>query len=171
MNLREKNLLFTFLVSLICFLILPSLFPSFNLYYLIPFIIISFYQKPLLTCLWYALFCGLIIDIFSGSSRLGFTAMNYTLSVFLLYPQKKHFFSDSITTLPIMTFLFSLLSTVFQFMILYSLNKQPLVNIKWIASDLLLMSFFDAAFAFTLFVIPGLLIGKRSMKGSDYFTE
>jgi rod shape-determining protein MreD len=169
MNLRNKNLKLIFLTTCLFTLFLPTLFPFFHLLYFVPFLIIAIYKKSLSTCLWYSLLCGLLIDLLSDESRLGFYAMNYSLTIFLLYPQRKNFFSDSITTLPLMSFFFSVISTVIEIAYLSSTGRSPSLSMQWIMTDLLIMPVFDGVYAFMVFILPFALFGKRQRKGTDYF--
>lgn len=169
MNIRNKSLTIVFLITFLSLIILPALFPVANFFYFAPLIIISFYQKPLITCLWYALVCGLFIDVLSDSLRLGFFATNYCITAFILFPQRKNFFSDSITTLPLMTFLFSFISTVLQTFTLYSINKPVALSAEWFFSELIIMPAIDSLYAFAFFILPFAIFGKRQRTGSDYF--
>jgi len=169
MNLHYKNLKLLFIFCLLATLIVPATFPSIRLYFFIPFIITSYYQKPLLTCLWYSIACGLIIDLLSADSRLGFHAVIYSLSTMILYNQRKNFFSDYVTTLPIMTFFYSLISTSLETGIYYGVGKASFFTIKWFACDIVLMPLFDAMFAFTTLILPFIILGKKQRKGKDYF--
>jgi hypothetical protein len=56
---------------------------------------------------WVALFTGLTLDIIEMSPRLGFLGLAYLLSSWWLFPWRVYFFKDSKITLPVMTFLFS----------------------------------------------------------------
>ena len=89
--------------------------------------------------------------------------------MFFIYQQKRHFFADSLSTLPVMTFLFSSLSSFFLGILLYNIELINIFSWRWIATDLLLMPLVDAAYAFCLFILPPLLIGKPRRKGKDYF--
>lgn len=160
MNLTRKSLSFAFLITLCTTLFFPFL----KIYAFAPFLIITYYKKPLITSLWIALFCGLFLDILSPNSRLGINLVSFTLATTLLHGQQKNFFADTISTLPLMTFFFSVLTTLFS-AILYSI---PL-HIQWIFTDLLFFPFIDALYAFAVFILPSLLFGKRRLRGEDYF--
>ncbi|MEM1283274.1 MAG: mreD [Chlamydiota bacterium] len=170
MNLRTKNLKLIFLTTCLFTLFLPNLFPFVHLLYFVPFLVITIYQKPLTTCLWFSLICGLLLDLLSDGTRLGFYAMNYAVTSFALYPQRKNFFSDSITTLPIMSFFFSIISTIIELTYRSSTGKLPSLSIQWAFTDLLVMPAADAMYSFAVFILPFALFGKPQRKGTDYFT-
>jgi rod shape-determining protein MreD len=132
---------------------IPSLFPIFKLTFFAPFFIIAYYKKPLISCLWMAFFCGLIMDIFSPPQRLGTYALNYCMTTLILYSQKQNFFEDSYTTLPVMTFLFALLSTILQTAMLEILGLGLPLSFSWALTDLLVMPSFDSLYAFFFFAI------------------
>jgi hypothetical protein len=159
-NLENKNLTAILLTSIILTLFCPSS----KLMFFGPPLIILYYQRPLIHCLAWAIGLGLCMDLLSSYNRFGITALNYFLCTLLLYPQKKHFFSDRLSTLPIMTFLFTAFS-----LILHAQSQLISLSWGWIATDLLLMPLGDALCAFLLYIAPPLLLGKRVRKGKDYF--
>lgn len=147
----------------------PVCFPTFRLYYFVPFIIITFYQKSFNTCLWLSLFCGVIVDIFFSGDQLGMHAFVYVITTSILFNRKQNFFSDSLTTLPIMTFFYSVIVTVCKTIIFAGMNRSYFFNLAWFFSDLILMPIFDATYAFSFFILPFICFGKKRLKGTDYF--
>ena len=136
--------------------------PSFRLTFFAPFLIIIFYQTSFLSSLYFALLAGLIIDIFSSPLRFGVYALNYTITTAFLYGQTKNYFADSLMTLPIMTFLFAVVSTILQICLLIVFSKVPNISIAWFFSDLLVMPAVDAVFAFCWFILGSMFFGKNS---------
>jgi cell shape-determining protein MreD len=171
MNLQKKNLLFVFLSALALTLFVPVVFPTLKLVFLAPFLIVLLYKKPLITCLWGSLICGLILDILSPHTRLGLYSMNFTLTTGILYAQRRHFFADKASTLPIMTFFFSVISTVIQGVLLNTFEGPFQISWGWLFSDLIVMPLMDASYAFLIFILPYLLFGKPVRKGKDYFLQ
>jgi len=169
LNLDQKRLDITFIFCLALTIIFPLLVPSIRLTFFAPFLIMACYKKKLQNCLWMAFICGLILDLLSSNARLGIHAFNYCLTLMVLYPQKRNFFADSLSTLPIMTFLFSTISTFFMVIVLYSLEMINMLSWQWIATDLLLMPAADAIYAFCCFIAPALLFGRPRRRGKDYF--
>lgn len=171
MNLHKKKLWFVFLISFFLTIWLPALLPQARLYFFAPYLIILLYKRPFIKCLWGALFCGLIVDLLSSYQHLGIHSLNYVLSILLIYKQRRHFFADSPTTLPIMVYLFSALSTAIQLPLLYIFEHKLPITVDWVRTDLLFMPVLDAVIAFSLYILPFWLFGKRSRRGEDYFTE
>lgn len=159
-----------FSIGLLCTIVMPSLFPSIKLYYFIPFLIRCFYLKPLNSSLKFALCIGLIVDIFSAHSRFGLYSTNYVITTYFLYGLKRNFFEDNFTTLPVMTFFFSLFSTILQYFMLVLLDTHaPSLSLSFILIDFILMPISDSLFALFVFTLPTFLFGKPVKKGSDYF--
>ncbi|MFQ5728737.1 MAG: mreD [Waddliaceae bacterium] len=171
MNLQKKNLLFAFLGTLLFTLFVPVILPALKLLFFVPFLVILFYRKPLITCLWGSLICGLILDMLSSHSRLGLYAMNFTLTTWILYGRRRHFFADNASTLPIMTFFFSVVSTIIQGILLNTFEGHFQMSWEWLFSDLAVMPLLDASYAFLIFILPYLLFGKPGRKGKDYFLQ
>lgn len=134
-----------------------------------PLLVILFYQKSYKSCLWIAFFCGLFLDLLTSDIRLGLHAMNYVMTTAILYPQRRNFFSDNLSTLPVMTFLFSFLSTAIQIIQIYAMQKENVSLGLWIIFDLIKIPIYDAGYAFAVFVIPAIIFGAPSRKGKDYF--
>jgi len=143
-----------FLFALLLTLLSPAFAPSFNLQFFVPVLILSYYRKPLVACLWLSLCCGLILDLLASDHRLGLHALNYCLITLVLYNQKRNFFEDSLTTLPIMTLFFSVLSTGLQVILLVLFEKGLPLTIGWVATDLILLPLCDALYGFIFFTIP-----------------
>ncbi len=167
--LDHKRLDLNFLFCLFCFLAIPPLFPSLRLMFFAPFLIIALYQKPLKSCLWLAFWCGFLLDIFSSNGRLGLYALDFCLTVLILYPQRRHFFADSISTLPMITFCFSMLSTLMMALLLYSVESYNVFSWVWVVTDLFYISMMDALYAFCCFILPALVLNKPRRRGKDYF--
>lgn len=157
------------LFSLSFTLFMPVFFPHLSLLYFAPLLVICFYHYSFETCLWIALWCGLVLDLLSSGSHLGLYALNFILTVALLYAQKRHFFSDRLSTLPIMTFFFSDLFSLFQLLLFYVFEKGVGISGEFLFRELILVPFWNASFAFFVFELPFWLFGKKQRKAQDYF--
>ncbi|MBA3723058.1 MAG: rod shape-determining protein MreD [Parachlamydiaceae bacterium] len=160
-----------FIYALTINFLFPALFPTLNLLFFAPFIILSFYNTNKINVLWLALLCGLIVDLLSTHTRIGFYALNYCLTAWILYPQKVHFFEDSFSTLPIMTFLFSITSTFIQVFLFYILGQGILFSWELIQNDFIWLPIIDAIYAALAFTIPYLFYPKTSKRAPKYFTK
>lgn len=168
-NLDKKNLRVIFFITFFLTIASPSLFPSIRLFYFAPFLVVANYQCRMQTVLWLAVLCGMIIDLLSSAPRLGIDAMSYFISMIILYRQKKNFFADSVSTLPLMTCLFSSLSMLITGFLLYIIDMQNIYSWKWLLTDVIIYPLVDAFYAFGLFILPAMLLGKRIRSGKDYF--
>ena len=148
---------------------MPLLFPALRLFYFVPVLITAYYQKPLTTCLWYSILCGLLLDFLSTNDRLGMHSLAYSISTLILYGKKRNFFADSLSTLPLMTYFFSASSTFVLAILMQLFEIKTIFSWRWILADFLVMPLADALFAFLFFIVPALLIGKPPKKGKDYF--
>lgn len=171
MNLYKKNLKLIFLAVIALSLFLPALFPFFKIQYFIPFLIILIYRKSFIFCLWASMGCGLVLDLLSPHDRIGLYAITYTMTTGIIFRQKRHFFADSLTTLPLMTLLFSIISTAIQALLFSFFQKAIILNLGWIIKDLVFFPLLDMVFAFMVFILPFALFGKPIRKGKDYFSE
>lgn len=156
-----KQIMFPFFYTFTLMVCLPPLLPDLRVLFFAPFLVYSFYHQTKEGSLWLALLCGLIIDLLSAHTRLGFYALNYCLTTNLLYRQKKHFFADNLSTLPIMAFIFSALSTLIQAILLYAFGQGMILSLDWIAIDLIWLPMLDALYAGIAFTLPSLLRGYR----------
>jgi len=155
-------LLFVYACCLALFL--PLFFPFLHILFFAPFLIVCFYRCSLSVCLWWALSSGFIIDLFSYETRLGTYAINYCLTTLCLYPYKFHFFEDRLSTLPIMSFGFTCLSTLIQIGLFYITGKSFSLSWEWALHDLLLIPLQVAIYALLAFSLSSFTISylKRS---------
>lgn len=148
----HQGLLFFF--SLFSFLIFPVIWPTARFFFFVPFLVVSFYQSSYLQSLWLSLFCGIIVDMFSVHAFFGWNAFTYMLTTAILYPKRCYFFADRLTTLPLMTFFFSSIITLFLIFGAEILEGQKLLSWKFVYTDLIVMPIFDALYAFAWVVLP-----------------
>lgn len=166
MELTKKNLFYLFFAGLLLTVFGPILSASIHIAFFIPFIVTAYYQKSQITSLWISLICGLIVDLLSYSNRMGLCGLSYTLTTFILYEQRMHFFGDRQSTLPIMTFLFSLLSKVFLWTLSYVFEKNFILSNLPFMKELMLFPLINAAYAYTLYMIPAFFV-RRKIRGTD----
>ncbi len=154
MELTKQSLKLLFLCSLLLTLFGPILWPSVQVAFFVPFIVIAYYQKPYLTSLWISLLCGVILDVLFPSNRMGLWCMSYTLTTMMLFKYRMHFFGDRQSTLPIMTFLFSLVSTGFYCGVSYFFDKNMGMSFLAMTKELLLIPFENAVYAYLMILLP-----------------
>lgn len=166
---NRGELFLFFIIGLLFTLFAPLLLPGYKLFYFTPFIIRVFYLKPYSTTLWISCFLGIFMDFLSFHIRFGILALNYTLTSAVLYSQKRNFFEDSPSTLPVLTFFYSICSTFFQILLLIIFENGVAISWEFVKIDLLYLPFLDAFYTFLIFVLPKILFGKPQRKGKDYF--
>lgn len=157
------------LVSLLFILLLPVFYPAARLSFLVPCIVVLFYQKRLIVCLWASFMAGFLLDLFSSATFFGLHVTSLCLATAFIYPQKRHFFADSLSTLPILTFLMTVLSTVLQVAFMHIFQSGAAIGAPWFFTNILAMPLFDSAYAFCLFLLPSLLLGKPRRHGKEFF--
>jgi rod shape-determining protein MreD len=155
------SLIVLFFMALIPALLAPAIFPSLKLTFFAPFLVLVYYKKSYLSSMWIALFCGLIMDIFSSQARFGLYAVNYCVTTWFLFRQKRHFFEDSVSTLPIMTYFFAVISSLVQVLLLSIFVKSMHLTLVWVGTDLIMMPILDAIYAFVWFTLPRISIKSQ----------
>lgn len=144
------NSLFAFLVAFTLMLFIPST----HLLFFAPYLILCLYKSSMRAILWNSVACGAILDLFSSSPHFGLTAVNYTLTAVLLYPQRLNFFVDKISTLPLMTSFFSLLSTLLHLLLLLCVGHPRSLHFHMIFTDFIAMPIADGLYALLCFTLP-----------------
>lgn len=171
MNLSQKSPFWVFCGTFTALILMPVLLPQVRLLFLVPFLIIVYYQKSYAKALWLSFLCGLILDLLNSHLLFGFYALNYTLTTGILYGQRRNFFADSLSTMPLMAFFFALTSTLIQLLLIYIFDRELALSWKWALTDLFLMPLADALYAFSCFILPFYLFGKKPRRGNDYFLK
>lgn len=128
-----------------------------------PLIVYSFYRLKRINVLWLALFAGFLSDLAAFSDPY-IHIIAYPLAAFILYPQKQNFFIDSISTYPLLTFIYSSLTTL----ILWAILAFP-ISFAFLFKDLIYYPSIDALMAFAFLTLPQIVWGPRNRKGSEYF--
>lgn len=169
MHIKKNQILLSlaFFLAFSAYLIIPAVFPSCNLSFFVPFLIIVFYKRPFAAALVFAFLCGLLMDLVADYQHLGLYTLNYCATTAILFPQKRHFFKDSPTTIPLMTLLFVLISTVIQLFLIYSFEKGIPLSWGWVGTDLILMPLFDSLYAYIFFTLPNFFMPVA--KKREYF--
>ena len=140
------------LVALFIGVILTSIFPS--ICFVVGPICMLFYNTSLTVCLWAALGSGLLLDAIELSPRFGFLGLVFLLAARLLFGARLYFFKDSFITLPVMTYLFSLLAKCIELPIaLFFDISIPKTNLE----ALFIQPFVDAIAAVCVFSLPSFL--------------
>lgn len=167
--LDDKKLIFTFAICFALLILCWALFPQIRLTFFAPCLVVACYQSSLRKGVWIAFSCGLLLDLLSADTHFGLNALDYSITMPLLYSQRRNFFADSVSTLPIMTFFFSAISSLIMAILLYSIEMRSIFSWSWIFTDVICMSALDAVYAFACFVLPAFIFAKPLRRGKDYF--
>lgn len=146
-RLDRKSLSLGLLSACSLTLIIPAIFPQWHLLFFAPFLVILYYQKSYLFCLWAAFLCGLAIDILSAEMRMGLHAIAYCMTTWLLYDRRRHFFADSFSTLPIMTFLFCMSANIMMWTSVNIFERSVGISWSWVEAQLIYQPLLTAVFA------------------------
>ena len=158
---------FTIALSMIMTLVLPNLFLPLRILYVVPPCIFALYIFPPRKALWTAFFLGCFLDALQFSPRFGMIGLCFLLSQILLLRIRRFFFSDLLSTLFILTFIFSSFSTLLKGVFVTLLGYTSPFTISWILSDICFMPFVDAVFAFVCFSLPLIWFHRRRTTRGD----
>jgi len=118
-----------------------------------PFLALVILRTTMQRSLWAAAAAGAILDLISDDP-MGIHALNYTLTVFLLYPYRSRFLYDQPFHFSLVTALISIFSTLIQLALLFLFDRRVPFNGKWLLADILGMPVLDALYAFVWFSAP-----------------
>lgn len=158
MDLLKRDLLVPFMLGTILLLVFPAFYPYSSLSYFAPCLVICMYRCSYAVALWMALMCGMMMDLLMDQ-RFGIHSCAYVCVMLVLYRQKRHFFSDSLLTLPLMSYFFGLLSSWVIILIRYLEGVRFLDG--WSVVDVFGMAFYDALYAFVFFTLPAVFIRRK----------
>lgn len=152
--MRKIPLIIPFLLALFAQLYGSAFFHPFRIIAFAPFFAIAFQRLTLLQSLWMAALVGLFIDLTNSSLRLGFFALTYSLTAWIAYKQRSHFFEDKPLALSFYTTFISCLASVFQLGLLMMGSSRLPLQLPSILTDLVAMPFIDGIYAFFWFTCP-----------------
>ncbi len=152
--MKKLPLSVPFSLALVYALLGSALFPHIHFHPFAPFQVILAYKVPLKKALFLASVSGLVIDLFSSHLYFGLYALNYCLSLFFLYNQKRHFFEDKPFSIPLFTILISALSTLIELIFLGMAGHQIPLSPKFLAVELCAMPIADGIYAYLWFYLP-----------------
>jgi len=151
MHIKSK---FAFFISLFFILFGPLFIPKLHLFYFSPYLVICLYQHSKLALLWRAFACGVLLDLLSSGPFFGFSSLEFCCICWLLHGQIRNFFEDKLSTLPLMTFLFSFLLTCTSLVLTLFFGNHYTLSCTWIITNLVSMPFIDATYALLVFSLP-----------------
>ena len=173
-NFSLRSALF-FFCCLWLTLFTPLLFPKCRLFFFAPYLtwrLLNFEKKQ---ALWSGFAAGFVMDLLQAQSPLGFTVCNYLMSLLILDRTKSFFFADKWATLPIMTFIFSVLSTLIHLTATSLVLTPTSFSYPFIVTDFILFPLLDALFTLIIVVLPRQFLGtsvySQSKKSSSFLKK
>lgn len=151
---HKTPLLFSFILAALATSYASVFFPHFHLHTFAPFLALLYCRCSKMSSIWIGSLCGLFFDLFSSEIKFGIYALSFGATSYILYPQKKRFYSDKPLALCLFSFLISVSITLFLFVFSRSSTFSFMYSIKWFVSDFVMMPFFDALYAFLWFSLP-----------------
>lgn len=119
-----------------------------------PYLIFVLYRKKTLDLLWQTFFVGCILDLLAAHTPFGFWVSNYLVTICIISYCKRFFFEDKFLAIPILTFIFALLSTFFYTLFFALFISHIKLSSAFIAFDFLLLPLVDAVYALLFFSLP-----------------
>ena len=143
-----------------------ALFPKISIFFFIPFLVFVFFKKNFIQTLFWAFFCGLIVDLFS-SKHFGIFSFSYVLMSFLLF-SKKRFFKETPFNIAIFSSIASFVFTIIFVLLSLIFNSVVKISFLFVISDLIIMPILDGIYAFLFFTI---LVKFISFIERNYFSK
>jgi rod shape-determining protein MreD len=155
--MRRVPLLFPFFLACFFALFGAALTQEVKLLAFSPFLALLYNRFTFQGSLWIASLCGLIIDLVSSQFCLGVYALNYCVTTFILYRQRKHFFEDKPLALCLFTLFISAVSTGLDLLFIAAFADSVPFSRNLLWADLVAMPLLDAVFAYFWFCCPIML--------------
>ncbi len=155
-----KSVALRFVFAFVIF-ILASLFSRLDVHFFAPPLVMLITMGTLMQTMTTSLIIGCFLDIATHSPRLGFIALSYLLTSYTLYSCKRLLTHDSFVSLPLLTYIFSMLTSLFHIIIAFLFDiPLPSQTAAWIIQDAFLMPLFDVAYAIFVFSLPHYLFSR-----------
>ncbi|GEM_PF-2262946 len=155
-----RSLYLWFVYSTLLFLLGARFLHSFTLSYYVPFLVMVITRLDFQVTLKTVLFVGVWMDLVSSFHSLGVYPLILLATTCLLYRQRRFFFRDSLSTLPLLTGLFSLLFHLLLLFYTALFEARPPMGRSSLFNELLVTSLFDMVYATLFFVLPEQLIQR-----------
>jgi len=128
-------------------LFLACFFPTLPILFFAPYLVAICYCSSLQALLLRALGCGAIIDLLSGSHTFGLFSLSYLCATILVYLQRRQFFADKLSTLPILTYIFSVYLSLFCLILSPFFGLSASLSARVAITEMFIMPLCDCLFA------------------------
>jgi hypothetical protein len=125
-----------------------------------PYLVYHLMHSSLVSTLGRAALIGFFLDCFSSFLPFGFYILVYPAICALLYRKRALLFGDKPLSLPLYTFVFSLVFSLVEHFYLSWTQSKLSFNIHSICTEFILAPFLDSACAFLFFTLPSWIIVK-----------
>lgn len=157
-------MLIWYLIALVLSVVLPFINVSLSIFFFAPFLILAIYRLPKHLALYWALAAGLTIDLFSSYTRFGSYACCTVATTFIFYRMRYYLFEESLTTIGLMTYLFSITLTLIQVFFFSITNGSMHLSWEWIKLNMVWYPFITTIYAFFCFTLPAATLLNRKWR-------
>ena len=157
-------LLLSFFWGVIPQLLTGAALPQWGVHYLAPFVVLAALRCSLPISLWLALGCGLLVDLLTSETRLGFHALSYCIALTIVYGLKGTFFRDNRWALPILTCFFTLALALLEGVLYLVLDATHPLSLVYLGKNLFLIPLVDGLYGFVWFSLPAFCYARWSRK-------
>lgn len=152
-------LIFAFFLAIAACFFQSIFFLPFAILPFAPWLSLVSFSCNRLKALWLSALTGAFLDLISDDP-MGVHALNYALSVALLFHYRKYFLLGNPLHLSLFTSLVSFTSTLLQFFLLFLFDRRIPFSGKWAFGDLIGMPIADGIYALVWFAAPLALFAK-----------
>lgn len=136
---------------------LPIALPGIPLQIFVPLLVWTFYRYSRIESLYFAVVAGLLCDLLSSTQHMGLYTASYLLSSHVLYPCSTLFFEGNLWTLPLLTFFFSIISSICYLFFYAFFEGSITLTWQWFFCDMLVLPSCDFLYALLWFEITNFL--------------
>jgi rod shape-determining protein MreD len=146
------SLIFAFIITTFIAILQPSIFPLIRLLAYAPLFALLCMKTSRQMAMFVTIITGLIIDLCT-TTPFGFNCLIYSLTMLLMYDQKK-FFADKILSLSLYTIFISVSITIIRYVLCFIFSLPLFFSFYTILSDIILMPILDGIYGMILIFIP-----------------
>ncbi len=166
--MRVKTHWILFSLCLFLTLFSPAFLPAIRLIPFTAFLAYIMTKNDLKAAICYGFLCGLIMDFFSSDLRLGCYSLIYILATIFIYGQKWLILHDKLFSIALHTFVLSIFLSIATWAVKSLVSPKGLFSFIDLLKETLVLSMFDALFAFICITAPEKLYKILRKKGIHF---
>lgn len=151
---------FVFFLTLLLFFLQPIYFSWVRIHLFYAYLVYIMIKYPLIKGLKTAFLIGILYDVTAFDTPFGLFPFIYVSGALLIFYLKNFFLQNEQITLPILTIVFSMASTLLHSILLHLFFTPIATSLSWIISDLIIYSCLDGLSAYVTIILPLLLLRK-----------